>query len=452
MTRLPLLIAVIGLLEAVRALGSRDSSPMHGTLLAFGVVVLAAFFASKVAGTVKLPKLTGYLALGMIVGPPVLGLLTEEMVQTLKWVNYTAVSLIALTAGGEISFKELRPLMKSIAAISGIAVVGTMFLLAFGVFVLQLAFPARLPFFEPLSIGQTLAVCLLLGVALAAQSPAVVVALLDETGADGPVSRTALGVVVLADILVIVVFAVAMSIAQAAVRSTADVGDTTLDVLWEVLGSMAAGALVGGLLAIYLRFVPRGAALFVIVVCIVIAEVGSRLDLDPLIVALTAGIVVRNLSSMAGRLIQEIEAGSLPLYVLFFAVAGAGIHLDALPTVAIPAVALIVLRSAGLLGGSVLASRLAGAPNGVSRFVGFGLLPQAGLALALADYVDRAFPEFRPIATSLIVTIIALNELIAPIAFRIAIVRSGEAGKKVVEPPQPISGVEQTLAAEITPP
>jgi Kef-type K+ transport system membrane component KefB len=123
------------------------------------------------------------------------------------------------------------------------------------------------------------------------------------------------------------------------------------------------------------------------------------------------------------------------VYVLFFCVAGATLHVEALPVVWLPAALFVVVRGVGLLVGANVGARLAGAPRVVQRYVGFGLLPQAGLALALSMLFSRTFPEFGAEAGALTMSVVALNELLAPVAYRWAIERSGEAERAVPQAP-----------------
>lgn len=401
--------------------------------LAVGYLLLTAFITGSLFKLIGLPKLTGYLAAGVVVGPDVLALVETDVLGTLRIFNGVAVSLIALTAGLEMHFGSMRPLLRSIGWITGVAVMGTTLLLACTIFAIQ----GLLPFMAPLSFGQAGAVALVLGVTLVAQSPAVVVALRDETDADGPMIRTVMGVVVIADMVVIVLFAAASAVAQAATGGDADLMATIRTLAWELFGSMGVGVVVGMLVAAYLRSAAGSAALFVVAISFVVAEVGTRLHLDPLLVMLAAGILIRNATNAAHALHEGIEAASLPVYVAFFAVAGATIHLHAIAVMAIPAVIVIAVRSTGFFFGTRFAARRAGAPDAVRRFGGFGLMPQAGLALALALIFSRTFPQFGAEASALVFGVVALNELLAPIAFRIALVRSGEAGQRQHEASAP---------------
>jgi Kef-type K+ transport system membrane component KefB len=255
------------------------------------------------------------------------------------------------------------------------------------------------------------------------------VALRDELKAAGPVSRTALAAVVLANLVVVLLFAVFSTLTKAVFGSSTVVSATLTTLAWEILGSLAAGAVVGGMLAVYLRRIESGGALFLLVVAFVIAEVGGRLAFDPTLLALAAGATVRNLSSAADKLHGQLQISAMPVFVLFFCVAGATVHLDALAIVWLPALLIVVVRAAGLLAGANLGARMVAAPPTVTRYAGFGLLPQAGLALALSMLFSRMFPEFGAEAAALTLSVVAINELVAPIAYRIALDRSGEAGK-----------------------
>lgn len=394
-------------------------------MLAAGFLWLAGLFAGDLLKKARFPQLTGYLLAGICFGPKVLDLVSEDMVVNLRIFNGVAIALIALTAGMELEFRSMRPLLRPVAWITLVAVVGTMFVLSGSVYLAGRF--ELLPFTAKASEIQLIAIALVLGVAMSAQSPAVVVALRKELEADGPLTRTVLGVVVLADLVVILAFAFASSFAKAVYGVKADALETAGLLGWEILGSGVAGILIGILVAAYLRNVKSDSGLFVVAVGFVVAEVGQRIQLDPLLIALAAGLFVRNATNVGERLHDAIETASLPVYVAFFSVAGAAIHVDALLVVGLPALAFVVIRGFGFLGGAGLAARVAGAPEVVRKYAGFGLLPQAGLALALALIFARTFPDFGQDAAALIFAVVAINEMISPVLYKIVLARSGEA-------------------------
>ena len=425
--QLLLLIIIFGLMHAARSFAPHPgigTGPAAVTLGA-GFLLLTALIAGNLAKSLGLPRLTGYLILGVVVGPHMLGLVSDRMLVELRVFNGAAIALIALTAGIEMDLSTMRPLMRGIAWITAIGAFGTTIFLVAAVYLLR----DFLPFTAGLDSVQMLALAVVLALTLSAKSPAVVVALRKETDADGPLTRTVLGVVVVADLLVIVLFALASAVARRLVGGETPEPMFAATLAWEIFGSGFAGILIGILIAVYLRTVQSSGALFVVVLGFLVAEVGQRIRLDPLLIALSAGLLIRNRTSYGDRLHAEIDAASLPVYIAFFAVAGATIHLDVLAVVGLPATILLLVRGVGFVTGTRLAGRIAGSPQAVRRYAGFGLLPQAGLALALALLFTRSFPQFGAEASALVFGIVGINELIAPVLYRWALVRSGETGK-----------------------
>lgn len=440
-----ILAALVGLMGAVHTFRAEGAAPIGaGPAVAVGFLLLAAFFLGSIFKGLRLPKLTGYLGAGILAGHSGLDLLPADALDDLQIVTGVAVALIALTAGTELELRSMRPLFRTIRWVTLIAVVGGAVALMVAVFALQ----GLLPFMAGFSLGESAAIALVLGVVMAAQSPAVVVALRTELAADGPISRTVLGVVVIADLVVIVLFAASSAVANSVLGGAGGgLTGTILHLLWELGGSIVVGVGIGFLLALYLGRVRDGAPLFVLMVAFVVAEVGQRVGLDPLLVALAAGVLLRNATPLGDATHHAIEGSSLPVYLVFFAVAGATIHLGVLAVVGIPAVILVLVRAGAFFYGSRLACRLAEAPEPVRRWAGVGLLPQAGLALALAMLVAKTFPSFGPDAAALVLGIVALNEIIAPVLYRFALVRSGEAGAATVRP-EPAAEPMRVAAAD----
>jgi len=427
-------LLMIGLLmQAVRTFlpdgGSAATSGLvTDTELAFGFVLLSALFGGRLCIPLKTPQLTGYLLAGVIAGPYALGLLTHDMVADLSLINGVAICLIALTAGGELNFEKMKPLLAVIRAMTTWAVLGCAVLIT----VTLLALRSMLPWLGELELISAVVFATTIGVVLASQSPAVVMALLTETDADGPVSRVTLGLVVIADLVVIVLYAVVSSIAQAMLGGDADVLHTVGMVGWELFGSMGVGVVVGAVLGLYIKNVDRSVGLFVLMVCVVLAEAGKRAHLDPLIIALTAGLFIENLTRVdASKLLHDLESASLPVYLVFFAVAGASLDLVALSAVAIPATIIAVVRGIALWGGSKIASDRSGAEPMVGKWTWTGLLPQAGLALALALIMQRTFGELGKQAGVLILAVVAINQLTGPVLMRIGLSQAGEVGQRI---------------------
>jgi Kef-type K+ transport system membrane component KefB len=248
---------------------------------------------------------------------------------------------------------------------------------------------------------QSIAVCGVIGVALSAQSPSVVMALLAETRAEGPLSRLILATVVVADLVVIIIYSVVAAIAGSLFGGRIDVTATTLEIAWELLGSMAFGAAIGMLIGVFLRSVRGGSAtLFALMVCVVVAEIGTRIHLDPLVVMMTAGLWLRNFSkSDANALLHNFEAAELPVFLVFFALAGSKLDLNMLAATAVPVAIIAGVRAVVFYAGCRVACKRTHADPTVTKFGWTGLVPQAGLSLALVVVIQktsRASVNLRP--------------------------------------------------------
>ena len=420
-----LLLALGGLMQAARSFSPALASA--GTELAFGFLLLSAYFSAKLLSRFGLPKLTGYIIAGVVAGPFVLGLVTHEMTAQLKVVNGVAVCILALTAGSELNLKAVKPAMKTLRSMTFWAVIGAMFAIAATLFAMR----PFLPWLDKLPLDQAIAACGIVGVALSAQSPAVVMALIAETGSEGPVSRLMLASVVVADLVVILMYSLAATIASAVISGQVDVGSTAATVGWELGGSIGFGVAVGMLLGVFLRYVKVGASLFAVLVCIVVAEIGGRISLDPLIVMLAAGIWLENFSRAdSSDLLHGFESAQLPVFLVFFAMAGSHLDIYSLAATIIPVAVLVVARTTTFFIGAKIACARTNAEANVRRFAWVGLMPQAGLALALALLIPKTFPSFGEQASVILFGVVGMNEMIAPLILKMVLMRTGEAGKR----------------------
>jgi Kef-type K+ transport system membrane component KefB len=285
--------------------------------------------------------------------------------------------------------------------------------------------------FSGMSDAESLAVCGVVAVALTPQSPAVVMAILSETRSDGSLSQLMLASVVVADLVVVLCYALAAAVAGVMIGSGIDLLDLALSLGWELFGSVVFGVAVGMVIGQFVRSVPRGASLFALMICVVVAEIGSRVRLDPLIVTLAAGIWLENFSrANAGALLRGFESAQLPVFLVWFALSGTRLDLAALWAGLVPVVILAAARAGWFFAGSRIACAVTAAPPSVARFSWIGLVPQAGLSLALIVLIQKDFPSFGGAAAVMILSLLGINLLVSPVLLRSALIRSGEAGKK----------------------
>ena len=420
-----ILVAIGGMMHAAGTF--QASAGTSGTLLAFGYLLLCAYFAGRLVSRLGLPRLTGYLLAGIVSGPYVLSLVTSVMTAKLAVVNGVATCILGLVAGAELNLKRVKPIARTLTGIMVFGVVGTMLVLTGVLFAIR----DLLPIFDGIGTSDALVMCAVLAVALIPQSPAIVMALIAETRAEGSLSQLILAAVVVADLVVVIAYSLVAALGSALLGSGVDVAGTALAIGWELLGSLAFGVAIGMLLGLFVRAVKDGAPMFALMVCVVVAEIGVRIHLDPLIVMLTAGIWLENFSrANAHDLIGRFESAQLPVFLVWFALAGMRLDLVQLYQLALPVGIIAAARALALYAGTRVACGSTGAAPEVKRFAWIGLLPQAGLSLALVVVIQSSFPTFGGFAAMLMLSVLGLNQLISPVLLRIALVRSGEAGKK----------------------
>jgi Kef-type K+ transport system membrane component KefB len=421
---LPLALA-LGILAFLRWSGTGVAAAgPQSTTVAVGFMLMAAFVGGKVAARIRLPRITGYLTVGLLIGPFVSGLLTRDMLIAAHAVQGIAVALIALTAGGEIRIAWVRQHARRLALITGFELC----FVAGGVLTVVLLARSILPFMPADNLLEATVIAMVFGAIAVANSPTVTIAVIAENRAEGPVTRTVLGVTILKDVCVIVLFAVALTLAKSALGE-ADDDSLAFTLTRELGGSVLAGIGFGVAISLFLRFVNRDTPVFVLAVCFAIWQVSTAFHLETLLIALTAGFWVENFSRAEGdHLIKAIERLSLPVYALFFAAAGAKVDLDALVSLWPFALLLAATRAACVWAGTRVGAVLAGAEYEVRRYAWFGFISQAGVTLALATIVARTFPTWGVEIQAIIIAMIALHEFVGPIGFQLALARAGEIG------------------------
>ncbi|WP_434391443.1 cation:proton antiporter [Melittangium boletus] len=389
--------------------------------LAAGALLLCGLFAGKVAKGVGLPRLTGYLLVGVAVGPYALGFIPGAGVKGLELVKGLAVSLIALVAGTELQWGLIRRVGVKVATLCCLVCGVTFVVICAALFSLK----PWLPFLAPMTTGQALAVSALVSMVVVSFSPTVTIAIVQETSARGSFTEFLMALVIIGDLVVMVGFAVAAGITRASFGGGLDVGGLVGGVGWELFGSVGVGCVLAVCMLLYMRRVKRELPLFLVGLCFASAEAGARLHLSPLLVSLAAGALIVNLDEREGeRIHHAIQRAGLPIFALFFAAAGAGLKLDALVTVGPAAMLLVALRAVAIYGSC---RRFAPTDDPrLRQYLWMGLISQAGVTFGLAALVSRTFPDFGAQVEVLIVAMITAHELIGPVLTRRAIQRSGE--------------------------
>lgn len=403
------------------------SNPDQSSSLAFGFIMIFAFLIGKRISRLQLPQITGFILAGLLCGPFVLKLLTIGEVKDLQLLDGLALSLIALTAGGEIEVKRLKG---SLRAISSIILFQTIIIIT-GFIIFGFVSRSFFPFFSEKTVVEVITLSLLLGTLATATSPSTTIAIITESKAKGKYTDLILGTAVLKDFLVIILFAFFLSFSKSLI-SPAQAFDTAflLDILSEIGGSVLLGIAVGIGIILYLRYIEKEIAIFILGVAFLTYQVSQSLRWHPLLVCLLAGFLVKNLSSHGESLILAIERSSLPVFIIFFAISGASIDLGALERSGLLALIFVIWRGALKFSGTYLGGKLAKEDSIVRKKSWAGFISQAGVALGMAIIIERNFPAWGGEFKALVLAVIGINQIIGPILLQRFLVRSGEAGKK----------------------
>jgi len=428
------LALVIAAMVWMRLLGVSTTVASAGTALVLGFVLIGAWLAGDALRWLRMPRLTGYLLFGVAIGPYAGNLVTGTMASQLQVVAGIATTLIALIAGLTLSVERLGPRFAPIARFTVITVMLPLALI-FGV--AWLAWP-WLPIDAEATGLPRVAMALVLAVIIVSFSPTMTAAVITDTAARGRLSQLVLAVVVMADLLLLVLFALTMQVARVVLNPGGDLtfGAVAARVAWESGGAVAFGALVGALFALYLRYVAREVPLVLLGVCALLSQVGSVQQFEPLLAAMAAGLVIENLSVAQGdELRTAVRQAAPPVLVVFFVAVGAALRLDAVATTTLLVLAVVVLRLAAIRLGVAVGLGISGIDPEPARHVWTGLVSQAGITLGFAAVAANEFGAWAMQVQVLLVGAIAVNELIGPVVFRRGLSNAGDLDEP---PPRPL--------------
>lgn len=409
-------------------------------LIGFTVVSIAGFQIAKVFQKIKFPLITGLIVTGIIAGSSVLNFIPAATLPKLNFLNDIALSIIAFSAGSELYIKELRSRMTSIKWMTIGQLVITFVLSAVIIYFAS----SYIPFMAELSPKVKFAISILFGTIFVARSPSSAIAVINEMRANGPFTKTAMGVTVIKDVLVIVLFAICFAITKAIVNDEELGFSFLLFLVIELIFSFALGILLGKILqiplslkinahikAIIITLIGFSVYLFSSFVKTISLElIHHEVVLEPLLICIIGSFVITNYSKNRVEFIELLEEISPIVYIVFFTLTGASLSLQTLMQVFGIALALFALRLFTMVLGGIFGV-VAAKDNKKYTFISWmPYVTQAGVALGLTTLVASAFPDWGYEFQTIIIAIIVINQLIGPPLFKIAINMVGESHLK----------------------
>jgi len=411
-------LAVLGLIIRSFALIDISSSAAYG----MGMIMLIGYCAGQVFRKLGIPSITGYLVAGMAIGPFGMELITRAHVEDLTLINGLALSLIALTAGGEIRISRLRPHLKTITWVLVMQTVTMVTGMTAGFWFLA----TRIPNLTISTQTGILAAGLLIGVVSTASSPSTTLAVIVESGRRSVTTDLILGIVMLKDIVILFLFCIGLNVAQALTSASSGNPSGLGNTFFQISGSVIVGVLIGVIIIAFLKYIKSQQVIFILAICFFTYEIFEPLKLHPLLIMMSAGFLVVNLSREGDRLMDHLEEISPPVYVLFFTLAGAALRLDLLKTLGLTAMILVILRIACKWAGTWLGLRTSGTMPYLRHRGWTAFVSQAGLSLGLATIIADQFPGWGDSIALLILSAIFINQLIGPLTLKWLLDRDGK--------------------------
>ncbi|HSQ66956.1 MAG TPA: cation:proton antiporter [Polyangiaceae bacterium] len=411
---------------------SRHGQTSLGTISALGLLLICGTLAGELLEAFRIPHLTAYLGVGVVAGPYLLNLVDHETVDSLQTVNTLALALIAFAGGAELRLDLVKRSLRSLSA----SALTQCILVLFGAAAIFAVVSPMLPFARG-ALASMLAIAMLWGVLSITRSPAATLAILSQTRAQGPLATFSLAFVMLSDVVVIVIASAVIALVKPFLEPGTAFSIESLGHLGhEIVGSVSLGTSLGLLMVAYLRFVNKQILVVLVALGFGFTEIINYLRLDPLLTFLVAGFLIQNLSGQGEKLLHAIEDMGSVVYVVFFATAGAALDLPLLRKLWVVALILFAGRVILTVGAHRLACRMADDPPVLKRWGWTGLVAQAGVVLGLAVTIERAFPTFGPPFRALAIATVALNQLVGPILFKLALDTAGESSQ-TPEPSRP---------------
>lgn len=407
-------------------------------LLALSLSLLAGLLLSRLAKLAQLPAVTAYLIAGILIGPYVLGKLgvkglgftSLHDVEKFALISEVALGFIAFSIGNEFRLAQLKKIGKQATIVGILQAVITTLLVDAALIGLHFAMPDKLP----------LPAAIILGAIASATAPAATLMVVKQYKAKGPVTDVLLPVVALDDAVGLILFAVSFGVAKAIEIGSISMISILVEPLLEIVFSVGLGALMGFFFSLCERFfhsrskrlaVSVGFVILTIALANFDFHIGSaHVKFSSLLVCMMLGTIFCNVCDFSEELMDRVDRWTAPLFVLFFVFSGAELRLGVFSDwmIVLIGVVYIIARSAGKYSGASLSSRLSKCDDNIVKYLGITLLPQAGVALGMANMAMAAteLGSQGILIANITLFAVLIYEIFGPMLTKIALMKAGE--------------------------
>ncbi len=377
------------------------------------IMLFAALIAGKIVKKMKLPNVTGYLVIGLLIGPNCIGILSEELIDATTFITDFALGCIAFSIGAEFKISFLKKIGKPpivIGVLEGLGAVCVVDLLM-------------------LLMGYDVEFALAMGAIASATAAASTLMIVKQYKSRGPVTNTLLPVVAIDDAVALMAFGISMAIANVvSSHGEAPIGKMLLEPCIELGGGLLYGAVLGVIMAYAVKiYTGRGnrLAITIMMICVCVG-VSEMVGFSALLACMMLSMVFVNLSKYRTKIYEPLERITPPIYMMFFILSGASLDVTIITTIGVVGVIYVMGRVVGKILGAALGAKVSKAPKIVSKWLGLTLIPQEGVAIGLATSAAKALPEYGTQIKTIVLCGVVIYELIGPIITKLALKTAGE--------------------------
>jgi Kef-type K+ transport system membrane component KefB len=387
------------------------------SILSLGMMLLFGFASAGFIRNIKMPSITAYLLLGIVLGPSLTNLISNNILVASGLISNVVLSFIAFSIGQNFSRERFRELGRTVISISLAEGLGAAIIVGLSMYFIA---------------GKPLFVALCFAAIAPATAPAAVLMVVREFRAKGRFTDTLLAVVALDDSWGLMIFALLLAIAKSmvgahgAVLSTAFSG--ILHGIIEIVGALILGGIMGRIMSKFSEYLHKQSELLIYTLGFILLNAGLSLYLgvSVLLSNMAMATILVNVNKTSFKFFDSIRNMDAPFYLIFFVLAGANLEIGIIKTLGVIGVIYIIARMAGKIIGVFFSAQIVGASKQIRNFLGIGLAPQAGVALGMAMIVKHLFPVEGGYIMSTIIATTVLYEIFGPILTKIALQSSGD--------------------------
>ena len=407
----------------------QKQSPVAVIIIEIAIMLLCGFLMTRITKKLKLPNVTAYIVTGILIGPFCLNLIPQTIITGTEFLADIALAFIAFSTGEFFKFSKLKNNAGKVVIITfAEALTASLFVFILTFWILRL----------------NLAFSIVLAALASATAPASTMMTIRQTQAKGDFVDTLLQVVAYDDIVALLAYSIAISVAvSSSTGATLGIWDIILPIL-KNLGVLALGGVFGLLMKLLIQKKRSTDNRLIIAIALLFAFCGicAAMDVSPLLGCMSMGTVYINVTD-DDKLFKQLNYFSPPILLLFFVRSGLSFDLNALikPSGAIGGVPLLligvlyfIVRILGKYAGAFFGCLSVKKPKETRNYFGLALIPQAGVAIGLAAIGARTLGgESGNALQTVILASSVLYELIGPACAKLSLYLSKSYSTKLEE-------------------